>query len=144
MGMKTVLPKVSELNRTWYVVDAADQVLGRLASRVATILMGKDKPTYTDFLDTGDFVIVVNASRVRLTGKKLDDKMYYRHSGYPGGLRETNARRLLEKHPDRVLQLAVKGMLPKNKLGSRMLKRLKVYESDEHPHQAQQPRPLTF
>ncbi|MFZ0429280.1 MAG: 50S ribosomal protein L13 [Acidobacteriota bacterium] len=142
--MKTVLPKLSELNRTWYVVDAADQVLGRLASRVATILMGKDKPTYTDFLDTGDFVIVVNASRVRLTGKKLDDKMYYRHSGYPGGLRETNARRLLEKHPDRVLQLAVKGMLPKNKLGSRMLKRLKVYESDEHPHQAQQPRPLTF
>ena len=134
--MKTVLPKLSELNRTWYVVDAADQVLGRLASRVATILMGKDKPTYTDFLDTGDFVIVVNASRVRLTGKKLDDKMYYRHSGYPGGLRETNARRLLEKHPDRVLQLAVKGMLPKNKLGSRMLKRLKVYESDEHPHQA--------
>lgn len=142
--MKTVLPKVNEINRTWYVVDAADQVLGRLASRVATVLMGKDKPIYTDFLDTGDFVIVVNAAKVRLTGKKLDDKMYYRHSGHPGGLKQTNARRLLEKHPERVLQLAVKGMLPKNKLGSRMLKRLKIYEDDAHPHQAQQPRPLTF
>ncbi len=142
--MKTVLPKVNEIDRNWYVVDAADQVLGRLASRVATVLMGKDKPIYTDFLDTGDFVIVVNAAKVRLTGKKLDDKVYYRHSGYPGGLKQTNARRLLEKHPERVLQLAVKGMLPKNKLGSRMLKRLKVYEDDAHPHRAQQPRPLTF
>jgi large subunit ribosomal protein L13 len=144
MGMKTVLPKVDEINRTWYVVDAADQVLGRLASRVATVLMGKDKPIYTDFLDTGDFVVVVNAAKVRLTGKKLDDKMYYRHSGYPGGLKQTNARRLMQKHPERVLQLAVKGMLPKNKLGSRMLKRLKIYEDEVHPHQAQQPRPLAF
>lgn len=142
--MKTVLPKMGEIERAWYVVDAEDQVLGRLASRVATILMGKDKPIYTDFLDTGDFVVIVNAGRVRLTGNKLDDKVYYRHSGYPGGLRETNARKMLAKHPDRVLQLAVKGMLPKNKLGSRMIKRLKIYGGDQHPHQAQQPRPLTF
>lgn len=142
--MKTVLPKVDDINRTWYVVDAADQVLGRLASRIATVLMGKDKPIYTDFLDTGDFVVVVNAEKVRLTGNKLDDKIYYRHSGYPGGLKQRNARQLLEKHPDRVLHLAVKGMLPKNKLGSRMLKRLKIYEGAEHPHRAQQPQPLTF
>ncbi len=142
--MKTVLPKVDEIDRTWYVVDAADQVLGRLASRIATVLMGKDKPIYTDFLDTGDFVVVVNAEKVRLTGNKLDDKVYYRHSGYPGGLRQTNARLLMKKHPERLLQLAVKGMLPKNKLGSRMLKRLKIYEGAEHPHRAQQPQSLTF
>lgn len=142
--MKTVLPKVNEIDRQWYVVDAEDQVLGRLASRVATILMGKDKPIYTNFLDTGDFVIVVNADKVRLTGAKLDDKMYYRHSGYPGGLKEINARGLLEKRPEQVLEFAVKGMLPKTKLGKGMLKRLKVYTGEEHPHQAQQPRTLAF
>jgi len=142
--MKTVLPKVDEIDRRWYVVDAEDQVLGRLASKLATILMGKDKPTYTNFLDTGDFVIVVNADKVRLTGAKLDDKKYYRHSGYPGGLKEINARDLLEKRPEQVLEFAVKGMLPKNKLGKGMLKRLKVYAGEEHPHQAQQPQALAF
>jgi len=142
--MKTFLPKVDEINRKWYLVDADAQVLGRLATRIATVLMGKDKPTYSDFLDTGDFVVVVNAEKVRLTGKKLDDKKYYRHSGYPGGIKETNARQLLNKHPERVLQFAVKGMLPKNKLGSRMIRRLKVYSGQDHPHQAQQPEVLTI
>jgi large subunit ribosomal protein L13 len=142
--MKTVLPKVDELDRKWHLVDAREQVLGRLASRVATVLMGKDKPIYTDFLDTGDFVVVVNAEKVRLTGGKWDGKTYYSHSGYPGALRETSARLLRDKKPERLLQLAVRGMLPKNKLGRRMLRRLKVYAGAEHPHQAQQPRPLSF
>ena len=142
--MKTYLPSVDELDRKWYVVDAQEQVLGRLASQVATVLMGKGKPIYTDFLDTGDFVVVVNADKVKLTGKKLDDKLYYSHSGYPGGLKQINARRLMEKKPDAVIQLAVRGMLPKNKLGRRMLKRLKIYAGAEHPHEAQQPEPLTF
>ena len=142
--MKTYLPSVDELDRKWYVVDAQEQVLGRLASQVATVLMGKGKPIYTDFLDTGDFVVVVNGDKVKLTGKKLDDKLYYSHSGYPGGLKQINARRLMEKKPDAVIQLAVRGMLPKNKLGRRMLKRLKIYAGAEHPHEAQQPEPLTF
>lgn len=142
--MKTFLPSVDELDRKWYVVDAREQVLGRLASQVATVLMGKDKPIYTDFLDTGDFVVVVNADKVKLTGTKLDDKFYYSHSGYPGGLKEINARRLMEKKPGAVVQFAVRGMLPKNKLGKRMLKRLKIYAGDAHPHEAQQPEPLKF
>ncbi|HUG44419.1 MAG TPA: 50S ribosomal protein L13 [Acidobacteriota bacterium] len=141
--MKTYLPKADQIERNWHLVDAQGQVLGRLATRIATVLMGKDKPIYTDFLDTGDFVVVVNAEKVRLTGQKLDDKKYYSHSRYPGGLKETTARQLLAKHPERVLFFAVKGMLPKNKLGSRMLKRLKIYTGQEHPHQAQGPRPLT-
>ena len=142
--MKTFLPKVNEIDRKWYLVDADDQVLGRLATRIATVLMGKDKPTYSDFLDSGAFVVVVNAEKVKLTGNKIDDKKYYRHSGYPGGIKEINARQLLDKHPERVLQFAVKGMLPKNKLGSRMIKRLKVYAGQDHPHQAQQPELLTI
>jgi large subunit ribosomal protein L13 len=142
--MKTFLPKVESLDRRWFLVDASDQVLGRIASEIASVLMGKGKPTYTDFLDTGDFVIVINAERIRLTGKKWDDKVYYSHSGYPGGLKEVSARRMLEKHPERIVQFAVKGMLPKNKLGSRMLKRLKVYSGEEHPHVAQQPEALAF
>jgi large subunit ribosomal protein L13 len=142
--MKTYLPKVDEIDRKWYVVDAEARVLGRIASRVATVLMGKEKPIYTDFLDTGDFVVVVNADKLKLTGRKLEEKKYYRHSGYPGGLREATAGQVLDKHPERLIQLAVKGMLPKNKLGRRMLKRLKVYAGGEHPHQAQQPEPLTF
>lgn len=142
--MKTFLPSVDELDRKWYVVDAEEQVLGRLASQVATVLMGKGKPIYTDFLDTGDFVVVVNADKVKLTGNKLDDKLYYSHSGYPGGLKQINARRLMEKKPDALIQFAVRGMLPKNKLGRRMLKRLKIYAGAEHPHEAQQPEPLTF
>lgn len=143
-AIKTFLPDVESIERRWYVVDATDQVVGRLASRIATILMGKDKPTYTDFLDTGDFVIVVNAEKVKFTGAKWDSKVYYRHSGRPGGLREIGAREMLAKHPERLLQLAVKGMLPKNKLGRHMLKRLKVYAGPEHPHQAQQPEPLSL
>lgn len=142
--MKTYLPKVEDIDRRWYVVDADAQVLGRVASEIATVLMGKNKPIYTDFLDTGDFVVVVNAEKVRLTGQKLDEKTYYRHTGRPGGLKETNARTLRDKHPERLLQLAVRGMLPKNKLGRKMLKRLKIYAGGEHPHQAQQPQPLTF
>lgn len=142
--MKTFLPKVDSIERDWHLVDASDLVLGRMASRIATKLMGKDKSIYTDFLDTGDFVVVINAEKVRLTGKKLDDKIYYTHSQYPGGLKEKWARKLQEQHPERVVELAVKGMLPKNKLGSRMLKRLKIYSGAEHPHQAQNPKALAL
>ncbi len=138
--MKTYLPK--EIKRTWWVVDAKDQVLGRLASRIALLLMGKRKPEYTPHLDTGDFVIVVNAEKVRLTGKKWQQKVYYRHSGYPGGLKAITAERMRQTHPERLIQLAVKRMLPKNKLGRRMLKRLKVYAGEAHPHSAQKPQPL--
>ena len=142
--MKTYLPPVNEIDRKWYVVDAEDRILGRLASRIASILMGKEKPWYTDFLDTGDFLIVVNADKVRLTGKKWESKTYYSHSGYPGGLKQIRAKDLLNKHPERLMRLAVKGMLPKNKLGRRMLKKLKVYAGSDHPHQAQKPEPLVF
>ncbi len=138
--MKTYLPK--EIKRNWWVVDAKDQVLGRLASRIALLLMGKRKPEYTPHLDTGDFVIVVNAEKVRLTGKKWQQKVYYRHSGYPGGLKAITAERMRQTHPERLIQLAVKRMLPKNKLGRRMLKRLKVYAGEAHPHAAQKPQPL--
>jgi large subunit ribosomal protein L13 len=142
--MKTFLPQINELERTWYVVDADDQVLGRMATRIASFLMGKEKPIYTDFLDTGDFVVVVNIDKVKLSGKKWDDKYYYSHSGYPGGLKQISAAKLMDKHPDRVIKHAVKGMLPKNKLGKQMLKRLKVYTGPEHPHSAQKPQTLTF
>ena len=142
--MKTFLPQEEAIEQRWYVVDAADQVLGRLASRVASVLMGKDKPSYTEFLDTGDFVVVLNAEKVRLTGKKLDQKVYRHHSGYPGGLKEITAREMLQKHPERVVESAVKGMLPKTKLGNKMFKKLKVYVGPEHPHQAQKPEPLNF
>lgn len=142
--MKTFLPQINELERTWYVVDADAQVLGRMATRIASFLMGKEKPIYTDFLDTGDFVVVVNIDKVKLSGKKWDDKFYYSHSGYPGGLKQISAAKLMDKHPDRVIKHAVKGMLPKNKLGKQMLKRLKVYTGPEHPHSAQKPETLTF
>jgi large subunit ribosomal protein L13 len=142
--MKTYLPKVDEIERCWYLLDAEAQILGRLATRVASILMGKGKPIYTDFIDTGDFVVIVNAEKIQLTGNKLDDKKYYRHSGYPGALKEINSRRLLEKKPEKVIELAVRRMLPKNKLGRRMLKRLKVYAGSEHPHQAQQPQSMSL
>lgn len=142
--MKTFLPQINELERTWYVVDANDQVLGRMATRIASFLMGKEKPIYTDFLDTGDFIVVVNIDKVKLSGKKWEDKIYYSHSGYPGGLKQISAAKLMEKHPDRVIKHAVKGMLPKNKLGKQMLKRLKVYTGPEHPHSAQKPQDLTF
>ena len=140
--MKTFVPKLKDITRDWHLVDAEGRVLGRLASRVASILMGKEKPTYADFLDCGDFVIVVNAEKVRLTGKKLSDKLYYRHSGYPGGLKQMTAAEVLEKHPERVIRSAVKGMLPRNKLGRKMLSKLKIYAGGDHPHQAQQPRTL--
>lgn len=140
--MKTFLPDIETLERKWWILDAQDQVLGRLASRAASLLMGKVKPSYTDFLDTGDFVIVVNVDKVRLTGKKWQEKNYYHHTGYPGGIKRVTAKELLDKHPERLIEYAVQGMLPKNKLGSHMIKRLKVYAGPEHPHQAQKPEKL--
>ena len=139
--MKTYLPKVDDLQRTrpWYLVDAEGVVLGRLASRVATLLMGKDRPCYTPFLDTGAFVIVINAGKVRLTGRKLDQKMYWRHSGIPGGLRGITARDQLARFPARVIEAAVDGMLPKSRRGRAMARKLKVYRDGEHVHQAQKP-----
>ncbi len=130
------------VDRSWYVVDASDQVLGRLATRLATVLLGKHKPTYTPHVDDGDFVIVVNAEKVALTGRKREDKLYYRHSGYPGSIRSVTAGRLLETHPERVIEAAVRGMLPKGPLGRRMGRKLKVYAGPEHPHASQQPKPL--
>jgi len=137
--MKTHQVTPDQIVRRWYLVDAEGQTLGRLASRVAQILRGKHKPIYTPHMDTGDHVLVVNAEKVRLTGKKLDQKRYYRHSGYPGGLKETPIRRMLETHPERVLELAIKGMMPKGKLGRAMTRKLRVYAGSEHPHRAQQP-----
>lgn len=137
--MKTYMAKPAETVRTWYVVDAADQTLGRLSSEVASILRGKHKPTYTPHVDTGDFVIVINADKIKLTGNKLDQKKYQHHSGYPGGLKEMTYRVLLQKRPEKAIELAVKGMLPHNRLGAKMLKKLKVYRGSAHPHQAQQP-----
>lgn len=142
--MKTFLPKIDQIEKKWYVVDAENMVLGRLASRVASVLMGKEKPHYTDFLDTGDFVVVINADRVVLTGNKLEEKMYRSHSGYPGGLKETTAGDLQKKFPDRLIRFAVRGMLPKNKLGKQMIKKLKIYSGSDHPHEAQKPEPLTW
>ena len=142
--MRTYMPKTGEIQRDWMVVDASDQVLGRLASQVARLLRGKHKVTFTPHLDVGDFVVVVNAERIKLTGRKLEDKKYYRHSGYPGSLRMATAREMMEKHPERVIRAAVWGMLPKNRLGRRLLRKLKVYTGPEHPHQAQQPKQHTL
>jgi large subunit ribosomal protein L13 len=142
--MSTYFPsgKNLESQRDWYLVDAQGLTVGRLASRIAPILMGKNKPSYTPFLDTGDHVIIVNADQVKFTGNKLDDKLYRRHSGYPGGFKEITARKMLAKHPERIVELAVKRMLPKTKLGEKMFKKLKVYAGGEHPHQAQTPKSL--
>ena len=140
--MRTFTGKTAEIERDWYVIDAEGQTLGRLASRIAPILKGKHKPIYTPHLDCGDFVVIVNAEKVHVTGRKLDQKIYHHHSGYPGGLKSISLRDQLDKHPERVLHAAVKGMLPKNKLGRRMIKKLKVYAGDSHPHQAQQPKSL--
>ncbi len=140
--MKTYTVRKGDIKREWYVVDAQGKTLGRLASEIAKILRGKHKPIYVPHLDCGDYVIVVNAEKVRVTGKKLDQKFYYRHSGYPGGLKSINLRDQLQKHPTRVLEAAVRGMLPKNRLGRAMIKKLKVYAGDSHPHQAQQPKAL--
>ncbi len=138
--MKTYYPKPAEITREWLLVDANDQNLGRLATRVAAILLGKHKPNYTPGVDNGDYVVVVNAERVRVTGRKLDQKKYYRHSGYPGGLREVTLREQLRTHPEQVIRAAVWGMLPKNAYGRKLIKKLKVYAGPDHPHEAQQPR----
>ena len=139
----TVFFTRDDANQDWHVVDAQNQVLGRLATRVASVLRGKHKPTYTPNADIGDFVIVVNADKVKLTGKKVTDKSYYRHSGYIGGLKETTAGKVLaSKHPERIIEWAVRGMLPKSRLGDRLFTKLKVYAGPDHPHEAQQPRPL--
>ncbi len=140
--MKTFVPKQKDVEQKWYVVDATDQILGRLASRIATVLRGKHKPIFTPHLDTGDFVVVVNAARVKVTGKKTEQKRYYRYTGYPGGLRVEEYRKLMKEKPERVLRHAVWGMLPHNSLGRKLLKKLKIYPGAEHPHQAQQPEPL--
>ncbi len=140
--MKSYMATPQTVNPEWFVVDAQGQTLGRLATRIAMVLSGKHKPTYTPHVDAGDFVIVVNADKVRLTGRKLDQKMYWWHSGYPGGIRGRTAREMLEKKPEEVLKAAVKGMLPKTILGSHMLDKLKLYAAADHPHQAQKPTPL--
>jgi large subunit ribosomal protein L13 len=139
---KTYSAKPGEISREWYLVDAEGQTLGRLATLIADRLRGKGKPAYTPHVDTGDFVIVVNAEKIAVTGKKLDDKMYYRHSGYPGGLKERTLRVQLERQPTEVIRKAVKGMLPKNRLARQQLTKLKVYAGPEHPHDAQSPRPF--
>ena len=142
--MSTYMASASNIERKWYVVDAADYTLGRLASQVAAVLRGKNKPTYTPFLDCGDNVIVINASKVKVTGKKLDQKVYYNHSEYVGGMKETTLKEMMEKHPERVIELAVKGMLPKGPLGRQMYTKLHVYAGAEHPHAAQKPEVLKF
>jgi large subunit ribosomal protein L13 len=141
---KTWNAKPGEVQQRWFLVDAEGRTLGRLATQIADTLRGKTKPEYTPHVDTGDFVVVVNAEKVRVTGKKLDDKMYYRHSGYPGGLKQRTLREQLERRPTEVLRGAVKGMLPRNKLARRQLLKLKVYAGPEHPHEAQRPEPLAL
>ncbi len=142
--MKTRFTKDTEVKRKWHVIDANGMVVGRLASRIASILRGKTKPIYTPNVDTGDYVIVINAEKVKLTGDKLNTKMYYHHSGYPGGIKKEAARKLMEESPERIIISAVKGMLPKNKLGRKQLKKLKVYRGPEHPHIAQKPEILSL
>lgn len=142
MAVRTYIPKVSEIEREWFIVDAEGQTLGRLATRIATILRGKHKPTYTPNMDVGDYVIVVNAEKIRLTGNKEFQKKYYRHSNYPGGLTTTSFEQMIEKHPERVIEFAVKGMLPGSTLAKQQLLKLKVYAGENHPHAAQQPKAL--
>jgi large subunit ribosomal protein L13 len=142
MTVRTFSPKAGDIHRQWHVIDASDVVLGRLASQTAILLRGKHKPIFAPHVDTGDFVVIVNAGKVALTGNKLQDKRAYRHSGYPGGLREVAYSDLMQKSPERAVEKAVKGMLPKNALGRQMLRKLKVYAGPEHPHQAQQPVPF--
>ncbi len=141
---KTYVTKPAEVVRSWHVVDAEGQTLGRMASEIAKILRGKHKTTYSPAVDCGDYVIVVNAEKIHVTGRRLDQKMYYRHSGYMGGLTEISLRDQLKRYPNRVIESAVRGMLPRNKLGRKMIKRLKVYAGDQHPHDAQLPVPLEF
>lgn len=140
--MKTYYTPVSEIDRKWYVIDADGKVLGRFATEIARRLRGKHKPTFCNFQDNGDFIVVVNADKIHLTGKKWDDKKYYRHTGYIGGIKEQSAKEVLAKKPEELIRMAVKGMLPKNKLGRKQLKKLKIYAGDKHPHAAQQPENL--
>lgn len=142
--MKTHVAKKEEVTRDWYLIDAENLVLGRVATQIANVLRGKNKPTYTPSVDTGDFIIVVNAEKIALTGKKLSDKVYYSHSGYPGGIKSITAGKLLDKKPEDLLRIAVKGMLPKNKLARHMLSKLKIYTGAAHPHEAQQPKALSI
>lgn len=142
--MKTYMANPSAIERKWYVIDAEGCTLGRLSAEVASILRGKKKPVYTPHEDTGDYVIIVNAEKIKVTGKKLDQKIYYQHSDYVGGMKETTLREMLEKHPERVIELAVKGMLPKGPLGRQMIKKLFVYAGPEHKHQAQKPEALSL
>ena len=142
--MKTISAKEAEVQHDWIVIDAQGQTLGRLATRTAAILRGKHKPIYTPHVDCGDFVIIINAEKIHVTGQKMNQKRYYRHSGYPGGLKEISLRDQLQKFPERVLEIAVRGMLPKNRLGRQMFKKLKVYAGPGHPHQAQQPKSIEF
>lgn len=143
MASGTPMVSAKDVRHDWYVVDASNQVLGRLATRIAMVLSGKHRPGYVAYLDTGDFVIVTNAEKVRLTGRKLDEKMYRRHSGYPGGLKETRAREVQARHPERLIEEAVRGMLGKSRMGRKQLRKLKVYKGAAHPHDAQKPRALT-
>lgn len=142
--MRTFSAKKEEVERKWFLVDAEGKVLGRLASEVAKILLGKHRPIYTPHTDTGDYVIIINAGKVALTGKKLENKVYYRYSGYPGGLKSVTAEKLMQTHPERLLQFAIKGMLPKNKLGRAMLKKVKIYPGSNHNHQSQKPEVLAI
>jgi len=142
--MKTYVPKKDEVERQWWLVDADGRILGRLATKVANLLRGKNKPQYVDFMDTGDFVVVVNAEKIKVTGKKLEQKKYYSHTGYPGGIKEKTLRELMDKKPEEVIRKAVWGMLPKNKLNRAIHKKLKVYAGPDHPHEAQQPQEYKF
>ena len=142
--MSTPFPSKKTLNPEWHVIDAEGQVLGRLATRIATVLMGKHKPGYTPFLDCGDHVVVVNADKIVLTGNKMNDKIYYRYSGYPGGIKEARARRVMRENPTRILESAVRGMVPKTTLGRQMFSKLRVYAGPEHPHEAQKPQPYSL
>ena len=142
--MKTYSQKASEIQRNWLLVDAENQVLGRLATQIAVLLRGKHKPTFTPSMDGGDFVVVVNAEKIQVTGRKIDQKIYYRHTNYPGGLKATPYRIMLQKHPERIIRIAVKGMLPRNRLSRRILLKLKVYAGAEHPHAVQQPTPYAL
>ena len=142
--MKTFVPKKDDIEKKWWVIDADGKVLGRLATEVAILLRGKRKPEYAHFLDTGDFVVVINAEKVKITGKKLDQKKYYSHSGYPGGIKEKTLKEMLDKKPEDVIRKAVWGMIPKNKLGRSVYKKLKVYRGPDHPHEAQSPQEYVF
>ena len=143
MSFRSYTPRPGDADERWWVVDAEDQILGRLATRIAVKLRGKDKPIYSPHADTGDYVIVVNAEKIQVTGRKLTDKLYYRHSGYPGGLKVTPFKDMLAKRPERVIEFAVRGMLPKNALGRKLFRKLRVYAGPDHPHTAQQPQPLS-